>query len=357
MSRVLFAGGGTLGPVTPLLAVARAMRAADAEICIMWAGTDDGPEREIIEAERIRFETVPVAKLPRYASSRLLTLPLSYYRAVKTAGHILDFFCPKVVVSAGGYTAVPVIREAASRGIPCIAHQLDYKPLLSNRLVARHCRYVTTSFAYARPVFGSRAVTYQIPTPVRFSAGDLPSRTSACLSFGLDPHKPVLLVTGGGTGSLQLNRAVEHMEPALPRDLQIIHVTGRGKMPRAVVCRAGYASFEFLSSRRMITACAASDFAVSRAGFGAVSEFAALKKAVIFVPLPDSPQTLNAQALDRAALVMNTKDADWEERLRNEIILLMKDGETRNNLGKALHDLVPTDGGQALAHLAFSVMK
>jgi UDP-N-acetylglucosamine--N-acetylmuramyl-(pentapeptide) pyrophosphoryl-undecaprenol N-acetylglucosamine transferase len=356
MSRVLFTGGGTLGPVTPLLAVARAMRAADAEICIMWAGTDDGPEREIIEAERIRFETVPVAKLPRYASSRLLTLPLSYYRAVKTAGHILDFFCPKAVVSAGGYTAVPVIREAASRGIPCIAHQLDYKPLLSNRLVAAHCRYVTTSFAYAHPPFGSKAVTYQIPTPVRFSAGDLPSRTSACLSFGLDPHKPVLLVTGGGTGSLQLNRAIARMEHALPRDLQIIHLTGRGKMTRAITGRAGYVSFEFLSNK-MTAAYAAADVTVSRAGLGAISELAALQKAAILVPLPDSPQTVNADALDGAVLVVNTKDADWEERLRNEIILLVKDGEMRDNLGKALYDLVPTDGGQALAHLAFSVMK
>ena len=59
---VLFAGGGTMGPVTPLLAVWRAMKRRRNDLSLAWAGTPDGPEREIIKSEGGRFFSVPVVK-------------------------------------------------------------------------------------------------------------------------------------------------------------------------------------------------------------------------------------------------------------------------------------------------------
>jgi len=356
MKHILFTGGGTLGPVTPLIAVAKKMREADPDLGIVWAGTDYGPERELIEAEGFLFYTVPIAKLPRYASLKLLTIPFDYYRALKSASRILDAYPPKAVISAGGFTAVPVIREAASRNISCIAHQLDYTPILSNRLVVKHCRYVTTSFDYPRAPFGAKVVSYQIPTPVRFSIEDLPSRESACRYFGLDPNRPVLLVTGGGTGAVQLNRAIARIEPALPLELQFIHLMGKGKRFSIPSGRFGYVSFEFLADQ-MVTALAASDIVVSRAGFGAISELAALKKPSILVPLPNSPQAVNAYALGDTVITEDTNQRDWEEQLGQDIVDLVYDPERRTALGEALYDRIPTDGGEVLANLIFSVMK
>lgn len=356
MRHVLFTGGGTLGPVTPLLAVANKMREADPDLFVVWAGTDYGPERELIESEGITFYTIPVAKLPRYLSLKLLTLPVSYYRALKAAKRILDAYAPKAVISAGGFTAVPVIREAASRNISCIAHQLDYDPILSNRLVVKHCRYVTTSFEYPRAPFGTRAVSYQIPTPVRFSLDDLPTRESACRYFGFESNRPVLLVTGGGTGAIQLNRAIAKIEQALPAELQIIHLMGKGKKFNFITGRSGYVAYEFLSDQ-IITALAAADLVVSRAGFGAISELAALKKASILVPLPNSPQVINAAALNDSVIRVNTGQVNWEEILEEEIVNLVNNPERRKELGEALYERIPTDSGDAMANLIFSVMK
>lgn len=356
MRHILFTGGGTLGPVTPLLAVANKMRNTDPDLSVIWAGTDYGPERELIESEGIEFFTVPVAKLPRYLSLKLLTLPVSYYRALKASKRILDAYAPKVVISAGGFTAVPVIREAASRNISCIAHQLDYNPILSNRLVVKYCRYVTTSFEYPRAPFGTKAVSYQIPTPVRFSLDDLPSRESACRYFGFDPNRPVLLVTGGGTGAIRLNRAIGKIEQALPAELQIIHLMGKGKKYDIITGRSGYVACEFLSDQ-MVTALAAADLVVSRAGFGSISELAALKKASILVPIPNSPQVINAAALQDSIINVDTNHANWEEKLEEEIVDLVNDSERRKELGEALFKRIPTDGGEAMANLIFSVMK
>ena len=352
---VLFAGGGTLGPVTPLLAVASRIRESDSTLPLFWAGTDDGPERELVESHGIPFFTIPVAKLPRYASTKLLTFPIDYVRARKAAREVIKTAYPRVVLSAGGYTAVPIIREASEAGIPCIAHQLDYTPGLSNRLIASSCRYVTTSFPYFHSPFHVDVTVYQVPTPVRFSDSDLPSRESACKYFGFESDRPVLFVMGGGTGAKSLNDAMALIHGQLPSNLQIFHLTGKGKMTDVISDHPGYAMREFLTDE-MPTAYAAADLVVSRAGVGAIAEIAATRKAAILVPLPNSPQEANAKELKDAVVTIDSAKSDWEQTLFTEIVRLLEDSAARKNLGNQLHDSFATDNGGALANLVMSVM-
>jgi UDP-N-acetylglucosamine--N-acetylmuramyl-(pentapeptide) pyrophosphoryl-undecaprenol N-acetylglucosamine transferase len=355
MRTILFAGGGTLGPVAPLLAVAARLEERDHHFRFAWAGTDHGPERDLVEDAGIHFATIPVAKLPRYLSWKLVTAPFDYARARQEAARLLDEARPVLVLSAGGYTAVPVITEAAKRGIPCLAHQLDYRVGLSNRMVAKQCRYVTVSFEYPVSPFPVKVQTYQIPTPVRFASSDVPSRDFACRYFGFNPSQPVLLVVGGGTGAKTLNETFAHIRHRLPADLQILHITGRGKSEGIISETPSYVVNEFLGSD-MVRAYAAADLVVSRAGVGAISELAVLKKPTIFVPLPDSPQDANVSALGTAIRAMRQTEPAFPLKLQDEIIHLLNDADQRTRLGASLHTKFPTDKGEALAALAMNVI-
>lgn len=355
MNTILFAGGGTLGPVTPLLAVADRLREGDEDLRFAWAGTDSGPERALIEARDIPFVSVPVAKLPRYLSPKLITLPFDFYRARKQAAHILDAFRPRAIVSAGGFTAVPIIQEAYHRRIPCLAHQLDADPLLSNRLIVRQCRYVTTSFPYDHNPFPNAQMVYHVPTPVRFMPEDLPSRTAACEYFGFNPELPVLFVMGGGTGSIALNQAMWAIEHMLPADVQIIHSTGKGKRVEFEASRGGYAQHEFFDGDQMKMAYAACDLIVSRAGFGAISECAALSKPMILVPLPNSPQEKNVRELDGCVIPVY-QNKSFHKMLHQLIVAMLEDEGLRIDFGKHLHDRIPTDRGDAIAYLVRGMM-
>ena len=355
MRSILFTGGGTLGPVTPLLAVAARIHEMRPELKLAWVGTDDGPERELVHAAGISFATLPVAKLPRYLSKQLVTFPFDYVRARRQAARLLDEARPSLVISAGGHTAVPMIREASLRRIPCIAHQLDYTPGLSNHVVAKQCRYVTTSFDYPSYPFGKGVVTYRIPTPTRFSASDLSTRDFACRYFGFDSAKPVLLVTGGGTGAKSLNDAFYAFRNRLPPDTQILHLTGKGKSEGIISETPTYVVNEFLADD-MLTAFAAADLVVSRAGVGAISELAALFRPSILVPLSDSPQIANARQLRRVTRVIDTSRPTWPLELESRIRVLLADPLGRSRLSQALHASFPTDKGEALAGLALSVL-
>lgn len=354
MKTFLFAGGGTLGPVTPLLSAAARLRELQPDGRFIWAGTDNGPERELIEAAGISFLTVPVAKLPRYASWQLLTAPLSFLRARTVASRIIAQYHPDVVISAGGFTAVPVVSAAAGR-IPCVAHQLDYQAGLSNRLVARKAAIVTTSFEYLQSPFGLNVKTRRVPTPVRFRPQGQPSRDAACRYFGFDPSRPVLFVFGGGTGARALNEAVDALRRRLPADLQILHLTGKGKGMAIKSESPSYVVADFLADD-MKVAYAAADLVVSRAGMGAISELAALRKASILVPLPDSPQIANVRALGDAIKVVQQTGGAWWHGLEDAIIELLNDSAERERLGQALHHKLPTDDGTALATVVNSYL-
>lgn len=143
--RIVFSGGGTMGSVSPLLAVAQECRDRGYEL--YFVGTHNGPERESVESYDIPFEAFPSAKLPRYISAQWLAVPFQLSAAVWRSFWYIRRIRPDVIVVAGGYVAVPLSFVAAfCFGIPTVIHQQDVVPTLSNKLMARWSRMVTVTF-------------------------------------------------------------------------------------------------------------------------------------------------------------------------------------------------------------------
>ena len=293
--KIAFVGGGTLGPVTPLLAVLRTMKKNDSAMEYIWFGTAHGPERALIPPD-VRFYDIPVAKLPRYPSFAWMTFPFNYFAANYKARKILKKERPDIIVGAGGFTQVPVITSAHEQGIPSVIHQLDKVPGMSNQMIALKADSVTTSFAYEEGPFSEPVKSRRIATPVRFSKEDLISKEEAAKHFDLDPKKPITLIIGGGTGALSVNEAVVALLDELLGFTQVLHITGKGK--KVMNSRAGYAAIEFLEDD-LILAYSAADLVVSRAGMGSISECVALEKPLILIPIMNSHQEKNAEQMEK----------------------------------------------------------
>jgi UDP-N-acetylglucosamine--N-acetylmuramyl-(pentapeptide) pyrophosphoryl-undecaprenol N-acetylglucosamine transferase len=303
----------------------------------------------LVERANIPFESLPVVKFPRYASWKWLTFPFDWARARTEARRYIRRERPDAVVTAGGFTAVPIVFAASALGIPCFTHQLDLQPGLSNRQIAKRCVSVTTSFEYADPPFGRDVDDMTIATPTRFSVKHVPSVAVARKHFGLDAAAPVVLVFGGGTGAQALNEAVSAERAAWKGIAQVLHVTGLGKA-ESLKSSAGYIVRPFLGED-MLTAYAAADVVVARPGMGTLTEIAALKKPAIVVPMPGSHQEWNARAMEErgAVLVMDQQSRTFADDLRENVRLLLANKELRTDLGEAAHAALPTDDGTALA--------
>ena len=356
--KIAFVGGGSLGPVTPLLAVHARLKERHPELEAFWMGTPTGPEREIVQRQGFDFFAVPVAKIPRYWSKEWFLFPFSYLRAVQVVRRLLRVQQVDAIVTAGGFTAVPVVRVAAKLGIPCVTHQLDRLPGLANRFVADRCTRVTTSFHYPTPPFGDDVETTFIPTPTQFSLQHLPARSQALRELGLSTDKPTICVMGGGTGAQRLNELVfERWGAWRKRGWQVICITGKGKLSTPIE-NQGVRLFELCTPEEMRRLYAASDVLVCRAGMGTISEAVALRKPMVLVPIPGNQQEVNARALAEAegAIVLDQRDADFSSWVEKAISRYLRDAPfTRLTVDRATK-IVETDRGEALADVVEGVL-
>lgn len=322
--KILLTGGGTLGSVTPLLAIVEAWRKRDASVEFVWIGTQKGPESELVQGTyRIPFRPIHVARLPRYLSKELLKSPFSLLRAVFEAFRIIKSEKPDVVIGAGGFTQVPVIFAAWILHIKCFALQTDAKLLLATKLVRLFIKKLFSSFDFGIPVRES------------ILNG---SEEKAIASFHLNENKPTIFVFGGGTGARWLNERIYEIAPQLSRDFNVLHLTGIGKRVELAPID-GYIVVDALREE-MADAYAVSDLIISRAGMGTIAELSALHKAAILIPLPHSAQEKNAEVLGDAVLVLD-QEKTTSSLLLDEIQSLLTDNirlqKYRDRIKNVLH--------------------
>jgi len=340
-----------MGPVTPLLAVYGALKKIDLAIEGVWIGTRHGPERVVVEAAGFRFYDLPVVRCVRSVSVEWLLFPFRFFCALYKAAQIIRREKPDVVGSAGGYTAVPVVLAAKLFHVPAWVHSQDVEVTLTTRLTAPLSDRLTIAWQQSARELGSRA--HVVGNPVRHSIL-LGSKERAQERFSLDAHKPTVVIFGGGTGAAWLNAMTGEIVERLLVRASVIHITGTGKRVSRPPLKH-YAVREFLREE-MADAFAAADVVVCRAGMGTITELAALSKAAILLPLPNSAQEKNAAAVEDACVVLDQRTTSSDELLRT-IVNLLEDEQRRRELGQKMHSKLKTNVADELAVMLQGMIK
>ena len=215
-SSVLLAGGGSAGHVSPLLAVADALRRR-------WPGRR---HHRPGHGRRSRGAAWSPSTATRCGPSRGCPCPAARTRTccasrgrlsaeIGAAATVLTDVQADVVAGFGGYVSTAAYLAARRLRLPYVVHEANTRPGLANRLGARFTPYVATSFAGTRL---PHAVRTGLPLRREISQLDRGAhRAAARASFGLDPDRTTLLVTGGSLGAQRLNQAFEASVDAAPR--------------------------------------------------------------------------------------------------------------------------------------------
>jgi UDP-N-acetylglucosamine--N-acetylmuramyl-(pentapeptide) pyrophosphoryl-undecaprenol N-acetylglucosamine transferase len=314
--RVLLAGGGSAGHVSPLLALADRLTHEQPDTEVLALGTAGGIETRLVPARGYALQEIPRVPLPRRPSLEAARMPARLWAAVDAARAAIDRIGATVVVGFGGYVAAPAYLAARRAGVPIVVHEQNSRPGFANRLGARLTRWVAVSFPDTALPHAVRTGLPLRPEIVSLDRDAL--RATARTSFGLDSDRRTLLVFGGSLGAARLNQVVPKIATDLEdQGVQVLHVSGTGK-GFAVDAKDGapkYVVVEYVD--RMELAYAAADFVVGRAGANTVSEVTALGLPAVFVPLPigNGEQRLNAEPVAAAggALLVSDDlfDAGW----------------------------------------------
>jgi UDP-N-acetylglucosamine--N-acetylmuramyl-(pentapeptide) pyrophosphoryl-undecaprenol N-acetylglucosamine transferase len=266
----------------------------------------------------------------------------------------LEELNPDIVFSAGGYVSVPLIWLAAIKKIPTWIHQLDVEPLLANRLMAPLSTRISVTWERSLkdwPLSKTVVAGGLIRESIRRGARDWFVREK-----GLASSKPTLLVIGGGTGAQSINEAMEVIADELLSEMNVIHLTGIGKMPSSLQKKGkSYQVFELLDAE-LPHAYAAADLVVARAGMGTISELVALAKPMILLPIPGSAQIANANALSElsAAQVLLSPTP---QILGQAIKHLMRDVAARQKLSMFARRAFQTNAASQIVREAATWLK
>ncbi|RFU63368.1 undecaprenyldiphospho-muramoylpentapeptide beta-N-acetylglucosaminyltransferase [Peribacillus glennii] len=301
--KIVVSGGGTGGHIYPALALVREIKSKDKDSSFLYIGTEKGLEKEIVTREKIPFKSIHITGFKRKLSFDNVRTVARFLKGVRESKKMLKEFQADAVIGTGGYVCGPVVYAAAKLGIPCIVHEQNSVPGLTNKFLSRYVDKVAICFEEAKQFF---------PENKTVLTGN--PRASEVLNYkgkeglrklGLKQGVATVLVFGGSRGARPINEAVlKVMSELREKPYQVLYVTGEVHFeqvareiemignPENVVIKPYVNNMpEILSGV---------DLAVTRAGATTLAELTVLGIPSILIPSPyvtNNHQEKNARSL------------------------------------------------------------
>ena len=307
-----------------------------------YIGRPDSIEEELLATHcpYITFHPLKCVKLARKFTLKNLAVPFGLLASNSRAKKLLTELQPAAIFSKGGFAALPVMLAAGK--IPLILHESDYTMGLANRMAAKKCKVICTSFAdLAMNV--KRGICTGAPLRPSVYLGD---KLLAEKESGLTGREN-LLIMGGSLGARAINEAVYRNIHELCRRFNVVHITGKNNP--TPVSHPNYFHLPF--TNRIEDYLAWANFCLTRGGANALFELAALAIPSLVVPLPKAAsrgdQIDNARYFERMGCVTVLPQSELEN------LPSALDGlkEKRQALSSACKSIKNLDGTKIIADL------
>jgi UDP-N-acetylglucosamine--N-acetylmuramyl-(pentapeptide) pyrophosphoryl-undecaprenol N-acetylglucosamine transferase len=379
---ILLVGGGSGGHLTPLLAVAEALKRQDNSLIVVHIGQKGEALDDVLSNSAVdNHFAITAGKFRRYHGESLVSHLLDIKTLLLNVRDLFRFIIgtihawfllgkikPSSILLKGGFVCVPVGLAARLRHIPYITHDSDAVPGLANKITSKHAVYNTTAMpSEIYPYDQAKTIQVGIPLRSEFKRVSEADRDNSKKGLGLGVSTKVLLSVGGGLGAQKVNNAVVKASKKLlaNNDLFIIHLTGKKLFNETQIAYEVQLNQEEQSSIKLIDFTteiakysAAADVIITRGGATNIAEFAQQAKACIVIPNPvltGGQQIHNAKVLadNNAAIIVDETELDT---LSSRVQELLDSTETaRKNLGLKLHNLAVSDGDEKLATLLIEI--
>ncbi len=222
----VIAGGGTGGHVTPALALGEAARAAGDRV--VFVGSERGLEKRLVPEAGFELVALPSQQVMGRSVLGRVKGVLNILGQVGAARRVLRDARADLVVSVGGYAAMPAVLAAATTRTPLFLVEPNALPGRVNRFSARFARRVFVAFEAARDRMARGE------GDERIEVAGIPLRERLIDAFAdsqeRKPEVPPLhlLIFGGSQGARQINQAVMRLLPEIEQlPIEVFHQAGQ----------------------------------------------------------------------------------------------------------------------------------
>lgn len=347
--RIVFTAGGSGGHTFPLISIYQEIiklaKEKNLRIKTLYLGPNDFTNRFInqvglnnknILTGKFRRSFLPLDLLRNFGDFFKIILGI-----FQSLWHLF-LFMPDIVVSKGGHGSLPIMFAASFYFIPKVIHESDSIPGLANIITSKLSQKIFISFSSCASYFPKNK-TLLVGNPIRSDLLTSMSKKQAKDLLGLE-DKPIILILGGSQGAQAINTIILDILPDLIENACIIHQTGSNNYV-SVSQEAKIIFQEIIKNSNLIHNYKivpflenndqepnkslkinlwAADLIVSRAGSGAIFEFAALAKPAILIPLPwasQDHQTKNAYEYGQNGAALIVESNNLTPHILSELIL------------------------------------
>ena len=354
--KMLLAGGGTGGHLFPAIAIAEQLLREDAAAAVRFVGTAQGLEARLLPRLGLQLDLINMVGVVGRGLRGLLQGVPRLISSFAQSKQILRAFGPDIVVGVGGYASFPVLLAAATKGIPCVLHEQNAHPGLSNRILARVARRICTSIPGSEKGLPPQKVVLT-GNPLRQGVLDISAEL---------PEQGCLLVFGGSRGARAINQLMVDAMPQLRAKgfkARVLHQTGEAD---EAWVKEAYAAAEVADVEvrpfieNMAEAYAEARLVVCRAGATTIAELCACGRPAVMIPFPFAAadhQTANAAAMAQqgAAMMLPQKSLD-AEGLVTELGALWHDPERLARMASAAAALGQKDAAAQVLQVCRQVL-
>lgn len=336
-------GGGTGGHIYPAISIANELKSRFPESEFLFVGAKDRMEMEKVPQAGYKIEGLWISGVQRKLTSKNLSFPFKLISSLLKSRKILNHFKPDVAIGTGGFASGPLLKMAASKGIPSLIQEQNSYPGITNRILAKKADKICVAYDGLEKYFPKDKIV-KTGNPVRQDILHIDGKSIEAKDyFKVKHNKFTLLVIGGSLGARRINELIdEKLEFFQTQNVQVLWQCGKLYYSKYKHHSGLDNVYVHAFINKMDMAYAAADIIISRAGASSVSELCIVGKPVIFIPSPnvaEDHQTKNAQAIlekDGAVLI---KEEDLKIDFENVFSQIVASPEKQKLLGDNIRKL------------------
>lgn len=340
----------TGGHITPAMAVIEELKRRGYRkfVFVGRRRTMQGDERDSAEFDIIShrfgipFINLTTGKIVRFSNLtesfdflvNTFKLPFGFIQSVL----ILIKQRPHVIISFGGFLALPIVISGRILGIPSLTHEQTTVTGMANKIVAKFAKKVLVSWEESLEYFDKSKVVLT-GNPVRKEVFNTVTN-----SFVIIDKLPTIYVTGGNQGAHVMNETLTVIIEKLLEKYNVIHQTGLTTTTRDYEkclsieksltgkTKGVYIVKGTIYGPEIGEVFNKADLLLSRSGANIVTDILALGKLAILIPIPwsiNNEQLENAKMLEKIGVGKIIE----EKHLTPEVLLVAIE-EAMKNLKK-----------------------
>lgn len=309
--KIVISAGGTGGHIYPAIAIINKIKEEEPKSDILYIGTSDRMEKDLIPELGIKYKAINVSGLKRKFTFENIKVLYQFLKARQECKKIIKDFNPDVVIGTGGYVTGPVIWAAKKLGKKTFIHEQNSVVGLSNKYLTRYADKIGVSFESTLSFFPKNKA---ILTGNPCSEKAINIKKANKEDYGLDKNKKLVLIVMGSLGSKTVNdKITSFLSSFKNKSYQIIFVTGNSYYEKVKNLKVSENIIIKPFIYELPSLMKSTDLMITRAGASTMSEIMALGIPSIFIPSPyvtNNHQYKNAMDLvnKNAGLILEEKD-------------------------------------------------